>query len=86
MNAYRDNNLLDAQMELRQKLTKRIGKVGWVGMGNLFHDFASFKWSKTLPNYGIGARWEFKPRMNIRLEHGFTRDGGSVVFNMGEAF
>lgn len=83
---YRDNNLLDAQMELRQKLTKRIGIVGWVGMGNLFHDFASFKWSKTLPNYGIGARWEFKPRMNIRLEYGFTRDGGSVVFNMGEAF
>lgn len=83
---YRDNNLVDAQIELRQRLKWRLGLVGWVGMGNVFHDFKSFSWKHTLPNYGIGVRWEFKPRMNIRLEYGFTRSGGSVVFNMGEAF
>jgi hypothetical protein len=34
----------------------------------------------------LGIRWEFKPRVNVRVDYGFTRDEGSVVFNLNEAF
>lgn len=82
---YLDNNVIDAQVELRQRLIWRLGLVAWAGFGNVFN-FDNFKWNHTLPNYGVGIRWEFKPRMNVRLDYGFTRDGGSFVFNFGEAF
>ena len=40
----------------------------------------------TLPTYGFGVRWEFKPRVNVRVDWGFTKTGNSIVFNIGEAF
>ena len=39
-----------------------------------------------LPNYGVGYRWEFKERVNIRLDFGFTRDNPNFTFNINEAF
>ena len=35
---------------------------------------------------GFGIRWEFKPRVNVRVDWGFTKTGNSIVFNIGEAF
>lgn len=83
---YRDNNVMEAQLEFRQRIKWRLGVVAWAGLINVFHDFNHVYWKKTLPNYGFGVRWEFKPRVNVRVDYGFTRDGGSVVFNFGEAF
>ena len=41
----------------------------------------------TLPNYGIGYRWEFKNRVNVRLDYGFGKKGQSgFLFNINEAF
>lgn len=83
---YRDNAMIEVQAELRQKIYNRHGIAVWVGAGNVFPNFNSFRWNQTLPNYGIGYRWEFKHRVNVRVDYGRGRHGGSVVFNVNEAF
>ena len=84
---YRDNNLMEAQLELRQRVWKRNGVALWVGVGNVFENFRTFDFSKTLPNFGIGYRWEFKSRVNVRLDLGFGKDFKTgFMFNINEAF
>lgn len=83
---YRDNNLIVAQIELRQKVYKRHGVVAWVGAGNVFPKFNKFRWKETLPSYGLGYRWEFKNRVNIRLDYGIGKGQSSFYFNINEAF
>ena len=83
---YRDNNIMEGTIEFRQRIKWRLGVVAWAGCANVFHDFHTIAWRKTLPNYGLGVRWEFKTRVNIRLDYGFGRDDGGVVFNINEAF
>lgn len=83
---YRDKCSMDAQLELRQHLWKRNGVALWVGAGTVFPDFSGFKASRILPNYGVGYRWEFKKRVNIRLDLGFGKDQTGFIFNINEAF
>lgn len=82
---FRDKHMTSAQVELRQHVWRRNGIVVWAGVGNVFHDGESFK--KLLPNYGIGYRWEFRKKMNVRLDYGMGSHGQSaVVFSINEAF
>ncbi len=83
---YRDQNLTEAQIELRQHIKGRHGVVVWVAAANAFPSFEQLKWQHTLPNAGVGYRWEFKKRINIRIDYGFTRKGGGFIFNINEAF
>lgn len=83
---YRDRNLIEGQVELRQNVWKRIGVVAWAGCANVFRDKDDMYLSRTLPNYGVGARWEFKQGVNIRLDYGMTRNGSGFVFQINEAF
>lgn len=83
---YRDRKEMNTQIEIRQKIYNRHGIVLWGGMGNVFDKFDNFKWSQTLPNYGIGYRWEFKNRVNIRFDYGFAKGQGGFYFNINEAF
>ena len=83
---YRDNNLAEAQMELRQHIYNRHGAVVWIGAGNVFRNFKSIRLNQTLPNYGIGYRWEFKKRVNIRLDYGFGKGQSGFLFQINEAF
>ncbi len=83
---YRDKNIMELQVELRQHVWKRNGIAVWAGAAQVFPEFETLRWQRTLPNFGIGYRWEFKKRINVRLDYGFTRDGGSFLFNINEAF
>lgn len=83
---YRDKNIMEAQIELRQHVWKRNGVAVWVGAGQVFPSFSALRWGKVLPNAGFGYRWEFKHRVNVRVDYGFTRDGGGFMFNINEAF
>lgn len=83
---YRDKNILEAQLELRQHIHGRSGAVAWVGAGQVFPEAKALRWRHTLPNAGIGYRWEFKHRINVRLDLGFTKNGTGVLFNINEAF
>jgi surface antigen len=83
---YRDNDLVQAQVELRQKIYNRHGITLWGGAGNVFPDMDKFKWDQTLPTYGIGYRWEFKNRINVRLDYGIGKGVKAFYFNINEAF
>ena len=82
---YRDKHMWTTQVELRQHIWHRHGVVLWVGGGNIFHDSASFK--HFLPNFGVGYRFEFRRRTNIRLDFGFAKGSQcGFMFNINEAF
>lgn len=83
---YRDNNLLQMQVEIRQHLYHRHGMVLWGGAGNVFPRWSKIRWKETLPTYGIGYRWEFKKRVNVRLDYGIGRGQSAFYFNIDEAF
>ena len=83
---YTDNNLLTAQIELRQHIWRRIGCVVWGGAGTVFSEREPFAWRHALPNYGIGLRWELKKRVNVRLDYGFGRSTSGFLLEINEAF
>lgn len=83
---YRDENLVQSQIELRQRVYKRSGAVVWAGAGNIFPKFSAFDWDKTLPTFGVGYRWEFKNRVNVRLDYGIGKGQTAFYFNINEAF
>ncbi|MGL5399044.1 MAG: BamA/TamA family outer membrane protein, partial [Plesiomonas shigelloides] len=39
-----------------------------------------------LPNAGVGYRFAFKPRVNIRLDWGVGRNTSGFYFQVNEAF
>lgn len=89
---FNDRNMITFQAELRQNIWRRIGATVWGGAGNVFQSFDTFRWDQTMPNYGIGLRWEFKKRVNIRIDYGFGMKDNygrmihSFMFQINEAF
>lgn len=83
---YRDKNIVEAQVELRQKIRGRNGFVVWVGAGEVFPSWDGLRARSILPNFGLGYRWEFMKRVNVRIDYGFTKNGGGFMFNINEAF
>lgn len=93
---YRDQRLVETQLELRQKIYKRHGVVGWFGLGQVWGT-DKFQWRNTLYSFGAGYRFEFKSRMNIRLDYGWgvygnqqlpwdRKRSSAFLFTASEAF
>lgn len=83
---YTDNDMITFQVELRQRIWRRIGCTVWGGAGNVFESLDRFDWSETLPNYGVGLRWELKKRVNVRLDYGFGKKTSGFLLSLNEAF
>ena len=83
---YRDKNIIEGQVELRQHIKGRNGAVLWAGAAEVFPEFDALRFDKILPNVGIGYRWEFKKRINVRLDMGYGKNGLGFMFNINEAF
>ncbi len=83
---YRDKCAADVTLELRQHIYGRSSAVVFVGAGSVFRDFKSLNETKILPNFGFGYRWEFKKRVNVRLDIGFGKGEYGFIFNINEAF
>ncbi len=83
---YSDKCEIDATIELRQHIYGRSGIAIWTGAGNVFSRFSELRLKHTLPNFGIGYRWEFKNRINVRLDYGIGKGETGFVFNINEAF
>ncbi len=84
---FRDRGILEAQVELRQKIHGRNGVAVWVGAGNIFPTFGEITLAHTLPDFGIGYRWEFKKRVNVRIDYGVGKNWQrGFVVNINEAF
>ncbi len=90
MGSYLDNSQISLQMELRQNIYRRLGGVVWLGGASVFSSLKDFKSKDSrpqwLPNWGIGARFEFKHNVNIRVDYGFGRHTSGLLFSIGEAF
>ncbi|WP_241901842.1 BamA/TamA family outer membrane protein [Vibrio breoganii] len=82
---YRDRYQMAAQLEYRHKFNERHGAVIWGGAGNIAPHFKGLFEDSWLPTYGVGYRFAFKPRVNVRLDLGFG-DETTVYFNIHEAF
>lgn len=83
---YNDKCAADLTLELRQHLWRRIGMVVWGGYGEVFPKFKDFFNSRLLYNYGLGLRWEFKKKVNVRVDYGFGFHQQGLVFSINEAF
>ena len=83
---YRDKNELDAVVEVRQHLYRRFGFVVWGGIGSVFEHFSQINRHTLLPTAGIGLRWEFKNRVNVRADFGVGRHSKSFSVGINEAF
>lgn len=83
---YRDKNVIDLCVELRQHVWRRSGVVAWVGAASLFPKFSQIHFRQILPNCGVGYRWEFKKNTNVRVDLGFGRHEKGFMFNINEAF
>ncbi len=73
-------------MELRQHVWRRNGIVVWGGVGTVFSRFNQIGWDTLLPTYGIGYRWEFKKKVNVRVDFGLGKDSYAISFGINEAF
>lgn len=83
---FRDKGEMDLTVELRQHVWRRNGIVVWGGVGTVFPKLSAMRSRHLLPNGGIGYRWEFKQRTNVRLDFGFGRGENSFIFSINEAF
>lgn len=83
---YNDKCAFDTTVELRQHVWRRNGVVVWAGFGEVFPDFSRLTAKHILPNFGLGYRWEFKKRVNVRLDFGFGKGQSGFIFNINEAF
>ena len=83
---YRDKDIIEGQIELRQHIKGRNGAVLWAGAAEVFPNFDAVRFDKILPNVGLGYRWEFKKRINVRVDMGYGKNGVGFMFNINEAF
>ncbi len=94
---YRDKSAHVAMVEYRHKfhaervsfvtnMVDRLGFVTWMGTGLLGP--SPFDIEGVLPNFGAGLRFEIQPRMNFRVDVGYSPIEKQTLFyiNMTEAF
>ena len=84
---YRNNNIVAAQLEIRQHIWKMISGAVWGAGANLWGKYGKFNLGNTLPNYGAGVRFAVTDNLKLRLDYGFGRKGQSAfIFSINEAF
>lgn len=84
---WRDRHMYAAQIEIRQKIWKRVGAAAWVGAGGVFNDFDGI-FDTVLPSAGIGLRFKLTDQnpINYRIDFAWGRDQATIYFAIGEAF
>lgn len=86
MGQYRDKALLTAQVEYRWHIAGRQGMVFWAGTGAIAGNPGALASAHWLPNVGVGYRFEFKPRVNVRFDVGVGSNTKGAYFQINEAF
>lgn len=83
---YNDKCSAEIGLELRQHVWRRFGAVVWGGVGEVFSKPRNLFKGHALWNAGAGIRWEFKHRVNVRVDYGFGQNTNGLVFSINEAF
>lgn len=87
--AYRDNVLVDSQIEYRAPIWNIFGATGWIGTGRVVSDYKELSLNGWKLNYGAGLRIrvDTEHNTNLRIDYGFGPNGISgVYFAFAEAF
>ncbi|MCW8334441.1 BamA/TamA family outer membrane protein [Vibrio paucivorans] len=89
---YRDEIATEITTEYRytfkENSTGKLSRHGvtfWTGLASV-SDQAKDIYSNLIGTMGIGYRYELQPRMNLRLDLGFSKHGSGFYFNFTEAF
>ena len=85
---YTDNHLIATQIEWRQKLTHRLGVVGFLGIGKVAPKLNSFSDSALRTSFGVGVRFliDEEENLNLRLDFGRGNEKTNYYFNIAESF
>lgn len=87
--AYRDNVLVDSQIEYRAPIWNIFGVAGWIGTGRVANNYKDLSLNGWKLNYGAGLRIrvDTEHNTNLRIDYGFGPNGISgVYFAFAEAF
>lgn len=85
---YRDNILLDSQLELRFPIYWIFGGVIFNSVGQVAHNYGDFTFKGIHYNYGLGLRVQVdsKNNVNLRFDYALSSDQHYFLINFAEAF
>ncbi|WP_033197608.1 BamA/TamA family outer membrane protein [Moritella dasanensis] len=92
---FRDNNAIEHTTEYRHTFLRDNGNLSahgmtvWAGIGSVAGDTDadnSHLYEDLLYSYGFGYRYELQPRMNVRIDFGFSADDSGFFLTFTEAF
>lgn len=85
---FRDKAYITGQLEYRRELWLRIGFVGFIGTGEVAHDYSLLEMKKLLLSYGVGLRYRFDlaEKLDIRMDIGFGKNTSGIYFSANQAF
>lgn len=86
---YLARQSLYAQAEVRWRIYKRWGVVGFAGAGRISDSLGSFAEDETIPSYGLGIRFMAleSQRINIRVDYARSDRGNEAWYlSVTEAF
>ena len=88
---FRDNNAIEHTAEYRHTFLRDNGNLSahgmtvWGGIGSIAGDDSRL-YDNLLYSYGLGYRYELQPRMNVRIDFGFSADDSGMFLTFTEAF
>ncbi len=85
---YQDNAELSFATEYRFPISERFGGVAFASTGTVSQSFNDLFKSKYRSAAGLGVRYIInkKAGIPIRIDYGYTAEGGNVYFTIREAF
>lgn len=87
--SYLGKRSLYAQAEIRWRVYKRWGLVGFAGAGRVYESFLGIGEDDTIPSYGAGIRFMVleSQRINVRVDYARSQDGNDAWYlSVTEAF
>ena len=85
---FQNRRMFATQAEYRYEWKKRLGFVGFGGIGGVERNWSDFRTDRLLPAAGLGLRFNLdkKNHINYRIDLAFGREGRSLSIGIAEAF
>ncbi len=85
---FQNRRMFATQAEYRYEWKKRLGFVGFGGIGGVERNWSDFRTDRLLPAAGLGLRFNLdkKNHINYRIDLAFGREGRSLSIGVAEAF
>jgi len=85
---FQNRRMFATQAEYRIEWRKRLGFVGFGGLGAIARTWGDLRSDQLLPAGGVGLRFNLdkKNHINYRIDLAFGREGRTLSIGVGEAF